>query len=298
MIDTIISIIELFLISQAQPTFHGKVWRDIYNNPADSANVILTHPNGIDTVMAKVGGVGPAYWTRAPPDWWNLQLEDVVGIKVIDANGEDSTKTWRDVTSLTSDLVTDLFVDPDEPNGDGQSLLIKKVWDTVDSVNAKCWVKDKQDTLDGRFRINTNFYNISFNAKNFPLASRPQIGDSVFFKMTEGTYEAISKGTYQEFFIDADTFPSCSLKIVGVKENLEKKVYELELIIKPNPVTNYIVFGKKFDGFLYDISGKRISSIDVDKGYRLNLGGIPSGIYYLVGKKTELDKPKKIIKIK
>jgi len=288
----------LFLANEAKapPQFSGKVWRDIYGNSADSADVIITHPNGIDTIMTKVsrGGI-PAYWARAAPDPWNLGLGDTVDIKVIDTNGEDSTKTWRDVTSPTGgNLVIDLFTDPDEPNGDGQSLLIKKVWDTVDSVDAKCWVKGKPDTLNGRFRINTGFYNISFNAKNFPVASQPQLGDSIFFKMTTGSYKANSKGVYQEFFFDGDTFPSCSLKIVGIEGYKQEKPYQDYQIFPTITNGNVKIYGVNAFS-VYNSAGQRVDK-EKNNSRTYFING-PDGVYFLKPEEPELP-TKKIIKKK
>ncbi|MCL6500998.1 MAG: hypothetical protein K6T16_03140 [Candidatus Pacearchaeota archaeon] len=289
----------LFLTNEAKapPNFDGKVWRDVYGNPADSADVIITNKNGIDTVITRVGRAGIlGYWGRAAPVEWNLQLGDTVKIKTIDIDG-DSAKTWREVTSTTgNNRVIDLYPENDEIN---DALLIRKVWDTgIDSVDAKCWVKGKLDTLYGRFRINTDFYNISFNRANFPIVSRPQIGDSVFFRMTGGSYVANSKGIYMEKLDDGDTFPSCSLKLIGIKENLENKInplFKLAPTITNGPLN---ILGMKLEsGSIYNAAGEEIKKIyNVDK-LDLREMNVPSGIYFVVDDKKRIE-PEKIIYLK
>ena len=177
----------------------------------------------------------------------------------------------------------------------GHGFLVKEIFDSVDSVNAKCYSKGTiwSDTLEGRFRIGMPHDDIFFNREKFQR--KPALGDSFIIEVSEGSLYARTGGIYKREFWDADTAPSCTLHIVGIKENLEKKTQDL--IIKPNPATNYIVFGRQFNGFLYDVTGKKVSSIDANKGQRINLD-VPAGIYYLMGKRTELDKPKKIIKIR
>jgi len=130
----------------------------------------------------------------------------------------------------------------------------------------------------------------------YPLGALDiQPGDSIETDITKGSivYPIIFKvdTSLGQAQLVADTI---KLQSTGTKEKNNK----LEnLIIKPNPATNYIVFGKQFNGSLYDVSGKRISSIDAEKGQRINLD-VPTGIYYLIGKKQELEKPKKIIIVK
>ncbi len=271
--------------SLAAPMFHGRVWRDLYGAGADSADVIITNKNGIDTVMARVGRTGTtSYYSRTVPDGWGLVIGDIVIIKAKDIDG-DSAKTWRNVTSATgANLVIDLFTENVYNTHKGHSLLIKAVKDDlIDSVDAKCWVKGKPDTLQDRFRRNTSFYNIAFNAENFPTASRPTLGDSIFFKMTTGTYAAESKGLYLNQFIDGDTFPSCSLRLLGVtEEQLERKLRDNRLIITPNPSKGMIVLPSQFKGFLYDASGRKIMDI---KNEKLDLRNYSNGVYFV----TDID---------
>jgi len=70
----------------------------------------------------------------------------------------------------------------------------------------------------------------------------------------------------------------------GIKENLEKRVKKTNsLVIKPNPTRNYVIFKDHVEGFLYDISGKKIMDVN---GNRLDLdkSKISSGTYFVVDK--------------
>jgi len=276
-------------MTQAFPTFYGKVWRGSYGNPATGAYVILKHPTLNDTVMVRVGSDGS--WARAPP--WNLNLNEIVSTKGIDTNG-DSVKTTSRVTSISgSILVYDLFPA-------GHSILVEKATDSVDSTNAKCYVKGKQDTLIGRFDIDSGFWDISFNANNFPARSRPVNGDTIKVEAWEGSLQGSTSGIYGQYqFIDVDTLRSFNLYSGTPQEtHLEGRVIN-NLRISPNPVTSnaYLQFNQNVDGALYNIAAQKVREIH---GNRASLNGLAPGTYFFRPNEKE-NKPqstKKIILVK
>ncbi len=283
-------IFTLLTASQARGQSHyysGFAYTAANGIPTDSALVQLVNPSN-DTIWTKVGRLMNNYWNKDSPNGW-INNGDTCKIIVTDTTGQQASTFI--ITAYPSNYVHTLF-----PGGHG--FLIKKVIGNVDSVNARIYSKGAvwSDTLEGRFRIGMPHDDIFFNREKFQR--KPALGDSFIIEVSEGSLYARTGGIYERALWDADSAPSCSLQIVGVEENLEKKVHEKGLIIKPNPANNYIVFGSEFNGFLYDVAGKKISSIDAEKDYRLDIKNLPAGIYYIMGERTELDKPKKIIKIR
>jgi len=269
------------------PGFDGKVWRGSYGTPADSANIILYNPHGPDTAMAKVGRFSSGYWSRAPSSSWGLLVGDTVRMKIVDING-DSANTLRNITFNGNNRVVDMYPA-------GHSLLVRYVWDSVDSANAKCFVKGKQDTLRGRFDINSGFWDISFNAANFPLRSRPVYGDSIKIEAWEGSVRGSTQGIFKNEFIDADTLPSFNL-VSGVYEELDKHDrFVGDLRITPNPFTSFATLpaheAERFS--LYDVSGRRVGTY---RGDRVGEGLAP-GVYFLRSSDNK-DKPLRIVKVR
>ncbi len=118
-------------------------------------------------------------------------------------------------------------------------------------------------------------------------------GDSITTEFTKGstiipvTFEVDTALGQAQLVADTIKFQS-----TGIKENLENKLHE-SLIIKPNPATNYLTFGKNIEGFLYDASGKKVLSINSDR-LDLRKADISSGIYFVVPDKYKIQKPKKV----
>lgn len=259
------------------PGFDGNTWRGSYPIPANGANITLFNPRGPDTVMARVDNTG--YWARAPPPSWNLQLLDTIKIKIKDTNG-DSARTYRVITFNGNNSVVDIY-----PNG--HSLLVPFVKDgSVDSVDAKCFVKSKQDTLNGRFGRHSYPFDVSFNAPNFPLRSRPVYGDSVVFLISHSGYQTARTALqYKNEFWDADTAASCSLQASGVERepvNIERIINDL--IASPNPTKGHIRFNREFKGILYDLNGRRVRDVN---GKEIEMNNLPSGTYFLIEKQNE-----------
>jgi len=257
--------------------FSGFVYPAADSVPTDSALVWIFNPSN-DSILTKVGRVMDNYYEKTSPYNW-IDNGDTVKVSVTDTTGQTAS-TFR-IVKPTANCLTTLF-----PGG--HAFVVNKVWgDDIDSVDARCYSKGPawSDTLNGRFRIDISYDDIYFNRKEFLYP--PALNDSIIFEISEGSLYARTGCKYERALWDADSAPSCSLNIVGIGENLENKVQEPFSLIKTNPVTNYITFGKKFNGFLYDVAGKRISSINVDKGYRLNLENMPAGIYFLKDEKSK-----------
>ncbi|MCL6500408.1 MAG: T9SS type A sorting domain-containing protein, partial [Candidatus Pacearchaeota archaeon] len=191
-----------------------------------------------------------------------------------------TARTFRIVTPTGNRIVT-LF-----PGG--HNFMVNKIFDTVDSANVKCYSKGAvwSDTLIQRFDIGLPSDNIYFNREKF--SRKPALNDSIIFEITEGSYYGRTACQYKRALWDADSAPSCSLRLVGVNENLESKLDEpRSLIIRPNPAKNYIVFNQEVKGFLYDATGKKIMSLDSDK-LDLKKINIPSGVYFIKDDKKKL----------
>ena len=269
-------------------SFDGNDWRGSYPIPANGASITLFNPHGSDTAMTSVDNTG--YWIRTPPVGWSLQLGDTVKIKTKDTNG-DSARTYRVITFNGNNTVVDLY-----PNG--HSLLVPFVKDgSLDSTDAKCYVKSKQDTLTGRFGRHSYPFDVSFNAPNFPSRSRPVYGDSVVFLISHAGYQTARTALqYKNEFWDADTAASCSLQASGVYEEVDKHDrFVGDLRITPNPFTSFATLpGHEAERFsVYDISGRKIG---IFRGDRVGEGLAP-GVYFLRSSENK-DKPLRIVKVR
>ncbi len=283
-----ITIATLLTASQvnAQHTFSGFVYDAANGVSSDSALVQLVSPLNNDTITTKVSRTSPKYWNKTSQPGWINDDGDTAKTIVTDTTGQQA-RTFI-ITEGGGDYVHALF-----PGG--HAFLVKKVWGSVDSVDAKCYSIGPtvwSDTLEGRFRILPVIIHdeIYFDREKFQ--NPPALNDSFVIEVSEGSLYAETKGQYKREFWDVDKAPNCSLQIVGVEENLEKKIHK-PLIIKPNPATNYITFGKQFKGFLYDASGKKVLSINSDR-LDLRKADISSGIYFVVPDKYKLQEPKKV----
>ncbi len=271
-----VSIFTLLTAGQANAHgFSGWVYDAANGVSSDSALVKLINPFN-DTLTTKVSELGPKYWTETPSAGW-INTGDTCKIIVVDTTGQQA-RTFA-ITNSPSNFINTLF-----PGG--HSFLIKSIYDSgIDSVDAKCYSKGTvwSDTLEGRFMIGIPHDDIYFNRAEFKRP--PALNDSFIIEIFEGNLYARTGGIYKKEFWDADTAPRCTLHIVGTKENLEKKANEAgNLIIKPNPATNYIIFGRKIEGDFYDASGKKISDIDGD---RFDLREYPQGVYFIKSKKIK-----------
>lgn len=274
--------------ANAALTFDGKVWRGTYGTGADSAVVTLYNPRGPpDTAMAKVSEFGSSgYWSRAPP--WTLQAGDTVKIKTKDTNS-DSAMTYRIVTSPNGgNLVVDQYPA-------GHSICVKSAQDGVDSVNAKCWVDGKLDTLYGRFRRNTSFYNISFNSENFPSRSKPNLNDLLKVEAWEGSVRGSTQGRFKREFWDADTLPSFNL-VSGVYEEIDKHdKFVSDLRISPNPASRYFMFNKAINGTIYNSAGQKVGNV---YGNKFNTEGLASDIYFIKYSEKGKESIKKVLVVR
>lgn len=267
--------------------FDGKAWRGTYGTGADSAVVTLYNPRSPpDTAMATVSRFGPGSWSRAPP--WVLQVGDTVKIKIRDTNG-DSARTYRIITNPTqNNRVVDMYPA-------GHSICVYRATDSVDSVNAKCWVDGKLDTLYGRFMRNTSFYNISFNAVNFPSRSRPNLNDLVKVEAWEGSIRGSTQGRFINEFIDADTLSSFNLTS-GVYEEIDKHdKFVGDLRISPNPASKYFMFNKSINGTIYNSAGQKVGNV---YGNKFNAEGLASDIYFIKYSEKGKESIKKVLVVK
>jgi hypothetical protein len=275
--------------ASTSPGFDGQVWRGSYGTGADSTVVTMYNPHNTDSATTRVGrGGASGYWIKGTT-WNNIVLGDSVRIKVVDTNG-DSARTYKIVTSISGNNRTfDLFPA-------GHSILVKRVTDSVDSTNAKCYVKGKQDTLSGRFDINNFCWDISFNAANFPIRSRPVNGDTVVIEAREDGYYGSTYGIYgRKQFGDVDSLNDFNMAS-GVYEEIDKHDrFVGDLRITPNPFTSFATLpgheGERFS--LYDISGRRVGTY---RGDRVGVGLAP-GVYFLRSSDSQ-DKPLRIVKVR
>ncbi len=269
-----------------QHTFVGWLRRAANNVPTDSAIIKFVNPAG-DTIWTKVGRVMQDYYSRTSDAGW-INDGDTVKVIASDTTGQ-TARTFRIVTPTGNRIVT-LFPA-------GHTFLINKVFNTVDSANVKCYSKGPvvwSDTLTQRFDIGLPSDNVYFNREKF--SRKPALNDSIIFEITEGSYYARTACQYKRALWDADSAPSCSLKLVGIGEDLENKVEKpMLLIIKPNPAKNYILFNQEVDGYLYDKKKKKIMSIDSDK-LDLKKINVPSGVYFIKDDKKKHNGKVTIIK--
>ncbi|UZE94075.1 MAG: T9SS type A sorting domain-containing protein [Candidatus Pacearchaeota archaeon] len=265
-------------------TFSGFVYPAANNVPTDSGPVAIVNPSN-DTIWTKIGQDMDNFYTRTSDPGW-IYDGDTVKVSVADTTGQTAS-TFR-IVKPTANYLTTLF-----PGG--HAFVVNKVWDSVDSVDAKCWVKGKPDTLNGRFRIGIPDDDIYFNRGKF--LDPPALNDSIIFEISEGSLYARTGCKYERALWDADSAPSCSLNIVGIGENLENKVQEPFSLIKTNPVTNGILnLNQKGNFVLYNAAGSLVKKANGDK---INVKTLPSGAYFLFTKPKDsgelLYKPEKVV---
>jgi len=272
------------LIAQ-QHAFKGWVYDAANGVSSDSALVQIVNPLN-DTITTKVSRSGPKYWYKNTPYPGWIDNDSTVKVFVTDTTGQTAS-TFR-IVKPTANYLTTLF-----PGG--HAFVVNKVWDSVDSVDAKCWVKGKPDTLNGRFRIGIPYDDVYFNRGEFLYP--PALNDSIIFEISEGSLYARTGCKYERALWDADSAPSCSLNIVGIGENLENKVQEPFSLIKTNPVTNGILnLNQKGNFVLYNATGSLAKKANGDK---INVKTLPSGAYFLFTKPKDsgelLYKPEKVV---
>lgn len=280
-----LTIFTLLTASQAnaQTTLSGFGYPAANGVPTDSALVQLINPSN-DTITTKIGRIIPNYWNKTSQPGW-IDDGDTCKVIVTDTTGQ-TAETFK-VIEFTNYAHT-LF-----PGG--HAFLINKVINGVDSVDAKCYSIGPavwSDTLEGRFRIGIPHDDIYFNREGFQ--NPPALNDSVVFEVSEGSLYARTGCKYERALWDADSAPNCSLQIVGIEENLEKKIHN-PLIIKPNPVTNGIIqLNQKGEFTLYNIIGNQVKKAN---GNKIDVKGLPSGAYFLFTKPKDnlLYKPEKVV---
>lgn len=288
MVPVLASVV-LSLANQAsgQTGFSGFV-RDAANGiSSDSALVTLVNPAN-NPITTRVGRLLDDYWTRTTSAGW-INVGDTCKIYVQDTTGQQAS-TIKIVTGATN-YVSTLFCG-------GHAFLIPSVWDTVDSINVKCYSKGPtvwSDTLQGRFRRDIPHDDVYFNREKF--VRKPALNDSVVFEISQGSYFARTALKYQRALWDADTAASCSLKIVGIGEDLEQKVEKLhpKLIVSPTLVRDHVDINKSGKIYLYNATGNLVKKVH---GNKIDVKGLPVGTYFVFVKEDDkklLFEPKKII---
>jgi len=282
---------------------------EFYANPAtDSTKAVqgdtskLWIPGYPDYTLGSFNENGKTYlpysfWQHQPQmgDTFNIWAKAVKNGKIYETTVRAPFKNEEFVKALEGFLNNPNDSLPVHAANIGKIIVRSGITDsiiTVSSYNLKN--PSLVDSCELSIDKGDHFYHV-FNTENID----PQPGNTIRSVFTLGPVSQYLEWQVDKTLGDAQLIAdSLVFEITGAKEG---KTNELEnLIIRPNPATDHIVFGKKFNGFLYDVTGKKVASIDIDKGHKLDLKNIPVGIYYIMGKRTELDelKPHKLIKIK
>ncbi|MCX8193987.1 MAG: T9SS type A sorting domain-containing protein [Candidatus Pacearchaeota archaeon] len=270
-----------------QHTFVGLVRRAANNIPTDSAIVKFVNPAG-DTIWTKVGRLMTNYYEKTSNLGW-INNGDTVKVIVRDTTGQ-TARTFRIVTP-TGNYIHTLFPA-------GHAFLVKEVANGApgDSVNSRCYSKGPivwSDTLQGRFRRGYWSDDIYFNREKFQR--KPALYDSIVFEIFEGSYFARTACQYKRALWDADSEPNCSLKLIGIDENLESKVEKL--IIKPTIIRegqNISMDYNKIDELtIYDATGREVVSYNREmlKHIVPDFSGLNIGVYFW---RVRLNKEKEV----
>ena len=274
--------------ANGQTTFSGFVHDAANGISSDSALVTLVNPAN-NPITTKVGRVLDDYWNRTANAGW-INVGDTCKIYVQDTTGQTAS-TFKIVIGPSGNYAPTLFCG-------GHAYLIPSVWDTVDSINVKCYSKGPtvwSDTLQGRFRRGIPHDDVYFNREKFQI--KPALNDSVVFEITEGSYAARTALKYQRALWDADTAASCSLKLVGIGEDLEQRTNESvpQLIVSPTLARDYVNVNKNGKIYLYNSIGNLAKKA---YGSKIDVKGLPTGAYFMFVKEDDdklLFEPKKII---